>query len=85
MTRLSLQNRLSLSLSISKNDIGNKKKKKERKKETPPGLIEAAFVENEKHAKLYKRDYQGYGRLAPKESVNSVQMPFRKVLSLGSD
>ena len=32
MTRLSLQNKLSLSLSIRKNDIGNKKKK-ERKKE----------------------------------------------------
>ena len=31
MTRLSLQNKLSLSLSIRKNDIGNKKK--ERKKE----------------------------------------------------
>ena len=59
MTRLSLQNKLSLSLRRRKNDIGNKKKK-ERKKETPPGLIEAAFVENEKHAKLYKRDYQGY-------------------------
>ena len=59
MTRLSLQNKLSLSLSIRKNDIGNKKRKKERK-ETPQGLTEAAFVVKEKHVKLYKRDFQGY-------------------------
>ena len=59
MTRLSLQNKLSLSLSIRKNDIGNKKRKKERK-ETPQGLTEAAFFVKEKHAKLYKRDFQGY-------------------------
>ena len=44
MTRLSLQNKLSLSLSIRKNDIGNKKKE---------GLTEAAFVVKEKHVKLY--------------------------------
>ena len=60
MTRLSLQNKLSLSLSIRKNDIGNKKKRKKERKETPQGLTEAAFVVNEKHAKLYKRDFQGY-------------------------
>ena len=54
-----LQNKLSLSLSIRKNDIGNKKRKKERK-ETPQGLTEAAFVVKEKHVKLYKRDFQGY-------------------------
>ena len=63
MTRLSLQNKLSLSLSIRKNDIGNKKRKKERKKErkeTPQGLTEAAFVVKQKRAKLYKRDFQGY-------------------------
>ena len=59
MTRLSLQNKLSLSLSIRKNDIGNKKRKKERK-ETPQGLTEAAFVVKQKRAKLYKRDFQGY-------------------------
>ena len=50
MTRLSLQNKLSLSLSMRKNDIGNKKE----------GLTEAAFVVKEKHVKLYKRDFQGY-------------------------
>ena len=43
-------------LSRRKKDIGNKKKRKE----TPQGLTEAAFVVKEKHAKLYKRDYQGY-------------------------
>ena len=59
MTRLSLQNKLSLSLSIRKNDIGNKKRKKERK-ETPQGLTEAAFFVKEKRVKLYKRDFQGY-------------------------
>ena len=32
MTRLSLQNRLSLSLSIRKNDVGNEKKRKKEKK-----------------------------------------------------
>ena len=32
MTRLSLQNKLSLSLRIRKNDIGNKKRKKEKKR-----------------------------------------------------
>ena len=36
-----------------------KKRKKERK-ETPQGLTEAAFVVKEKHAKLYKRHFQGY-------------------------
>ena len=60
MTRLSLQNKLSLSLSIRKNDIGNKKKRKKERKETPQGLTEAAFVVKEKHVKLYKRDFQGY-------------------------
>ena len=62
MTRLSLQYKLSLSLSIRKNDIGNEKKKERKKerKETPQGLTEAAFVVKEKHVKLYKRDFQGY-------------------------
>ena len=44
-------------LSRRKKDIGNKRKER---KETPQGLTEAAFVVKEKHAKLYKRDYQGY-------------------------
>ena len=60
MTRVSLQNKLSLSFSMRKNDIGNKKKRKKERKETPQGLTETAFVVNEKHAKLYKRDFQGY-------------------------
>ena len=62
MTRLSLQYKLSLSLSIRKNDIGNEKKKERKKerKETPQGLTEAAFVVKQKRAKLYKRDFQGY-------------------------
>ena len=61
MTWLSLQYKLSLSLSIRKNDIGNKKKeRKKERKETPQGLTEAAFVVKEKHVKLYKRDFQGY-------------------------
>ena len=62
MTRLSLQYKLSLSLSIRKNDIGNEKKKERKKerKETPQGLTKAAFVVKQKRAKLYKRDFQGY-------------------------
>ena len=71
MTRLSLQNKLSLSLSIRKKDIGNKKKKerKTERKETQQGLTEAALVVKEKHAKLYKRDYQGYMEGCPQKRV----------------
>ena len=60
MTRLSLQNKLSLSLSIRKKIQAIKKKeRKQERKETPQGLTKAAFVVKEKHAKLHKRDYQG--------------------------
>ena len=85
MTRLSLQNKLSLSLSRRKNDIGNKKKK--RKKERNATRLDRGSIRwKRKTCKAIQTRLSGlYGRLAPKESVNSVQMPFRKVRSLGSD
>ena len=85
MTRLSLQNKLSLSLSIRKNDIGNKKKK-ERKKRNATRLDRGSIRCKRKTRKVIQTRFSRvYGRVAPKESFNSVRMPFRKVHSLGRD
>ena len=86
VTRLSLQNKLLLGLSIRKKDIGNNKKKKARKKRNATRLDRGSIRCKRKTCKaIQTRLSRVYGRVAPKESFNSVEMAFRKVHSLGRD